>query len=73
MTDKAFHLQNGLYFERQEDGGVLITKTTNDAHNEVVSELVCDSASWASVVAAVSKRGEGRDTWDEAFALHNAE
>jgi hypothetical protein len=29
------------------------------------------ASEWASVVASVSRRGDGREAWDDAMALHN--
>jgi hypothetical protein len=68
-----FHLRDGLYFERLEDGGVRIVKTATgqfgDAKN--VFEIEVSAGEWASVVAAVSPKGETSETYHSALNFQN--
>jgi hypothetical protein len=60
---KLFHSQDGLYFGRTEDGSVYVRWKDN--------ETTLPEASWASVVASVSARGDNSKTWAEACDFHN--
>lgn len=48
-----FHAQDGLYFERQEDGSVKVRWEGGDLHRETV----LPESSWASVASTTSRRG----------------
>jgi hypothetical protein len=54
-----FHAKDGLYFERQADGGVRVLVKA-DAHEEAATlrEVIVDADSWASVIANMSYYGE---------------
>jgi len=70
--NEMFHLKDGWFFERQNNGGVKILKrATARDESPVVSEVIIDDAGWASIVASVSHRGETGDTWREALKFHN--
>jgi len=56
------HSRDGFYFQRAEDGSVVI-------EHEGASATLAPSE-WASVVAFVSARGEGYTTWQEALEWH---
>lgn len=54
-----FNLGEGLYFEKQPDGGVRIVKRSgNDAESPVIFDHVLDATQWASVTAAMGASGE---------------
>jgi len=52
-----FHLQDGLYFDRLEDGKVRILKKNADT-DAVEMDMVVDAAGWCSVIASMSYYGE---------------
>ena len=56
------HVKDGLTFERLPDASVQIRKDN--------FEQTIPPAEWASVVAAMSARGETWDTYSQAKALH---
>jgi hypothetical protein len=58
----GFHTHHGLYFKRQPDGGVLVT--WND------DSLRLDPQTWASVIAAVSPKGDTAETFSAAQHFH---
>ena len=60
---EGFHAAQGWYFRRSIDGSVTI-------YTELGNEVTLGPGTWASVVAAVSERGEGHDTWHAAMDLH---
>jgi hypothetical protein len=66
----AFHLRNGLFFERKPDGHVRIYVTSDQRFEEqggnVVFDLTVSPDEFASVMAAMSARGEGADTFTAA-------
>jgi hypothetical protein len=66
---EGFHARDGWYFQRAEDGGVLITAVTSETQRQVVK---LDAATWASAVASVSARGENAETFAEAGRLHGS-
>lgn len=69
-----FHLRNGWYFNRLDDGMVQIIKRA-DAHENapIVAEVIIAAWEWASVVAAVSGNGEATETYQDALRLHGRE
>lgn len=67
----TFNINNGWTASRTEDGGVHIVG--HDGEGVAVVELMMDDSSWASVVAAVSARGETGETFGEALRFHNEE
>ncbi len=64
-----FHWKNGWYFVRTADGSVSMTHHDEGKPDDVQETIPAES--WASIVAAVSVRGDTRETWLEALALHN--
>jgi hypothetical protein len=56
-----FHLREGYYFTRLEDGGVIIQSGSDN------SCLTVSANEWASVVASMSKEGETTETYNEAL------
>jgi hypothetical protein len=77
----AFHAHSGLYFERRESGDVVVSKRVpvldvagralNPPAFAVVEQWTLEDATWASVMASVSARGETGGTWQEAREFHN--
>lgn len=66
----AFHLRDGLYFERADSGSVVITKR----HPVTGAEewmVTATRDGWASVVARVSHAGEDAETYAAALGLHD--
>ncbi len=73
-----FHLTNGLYFERLDDGSVRIVKTDgpagpDDDGSVIEFDITTDASGWASVVATVSAHGEEDGGWQRALDFHGAE
>ena len=74
----AFHTNNGLFFTRQADGTVCVEKrvpiiNAREQYNgdfAIVERWQLDEASWASVLASMSARGESGETWQEARRFH---
>jgi hypothetical protein len=67
-----FHVKNGLWFERTENGSVHLVKKADARDNApVMEDIVIDDSSWASIVATVSAQGETGETYREALAFHN--
>jgi len=71
----VFHVKNGLFFERQDDGGVRVIVTgdglaiARDGGN-VVFDQVMDASAWCSVIASMSAQGEDQGGFDRAKAFH---
>ena len=73
-----FHAKDGLYFDRQPDGSVkIVLKRTLPGQTcggvdwpEVAFEVVLDLLTWASAVAAVSKRGQVVEAIEAALRVH---
>ena len=69
-----FHVNNGLYFKRFDDGSVLIVKkvdSSNDART--IFEQVLDADGWASVVASLSAYNETSISFQAARKFHAGE
>jgi hypothetical protein len=72
----VFHSNDGLFFKREENGAVTITKTTDgkdpaeDASNVEFTQTL-DDGTWASAVCTVSLGGEAYERWYSAMAFHN--
>ena len=64
-----FHVRDGLYFHRCDDGSVFVI-VKNSAHERarVVASFHLDVHAWSSVVASMSAEGENADTWTVAIA-----
>ena len=69
-----FHVNNGLYFKRLDDGSVLIVKRT-DSHPDspIVFEQIIDADSWASIVTSVSAYNETALSFQAARKFHAGE
>ena len=65
-----FHLKDGWCFTRQPNGNVLIEQR-NSVIDRVVARVETDSSGWASMVAAMSARGENLETHNAARAFHD--
>ena len=70
-----FHAKGGLYFERQVDSSVKVVLKTGGVPPDYRSgpsdfEVTLDPLTWASVVAAVSKRGNTVEVIEAALGLH---
>ncbi len=67
------HAKDGLYFERQVDGSVRVTFRADLRRRywcEGDFEVILAPLTWASVVAAVSKRGQVMEVIEAALRLH---
>ncbi len=65
-----FHVSNGLYFRRTDDGSVEVGRGPGFDDVEVIQTI--DPSSWASVVSSMCARGENHLTYTEALAFHTA-
>jgi hypothetical protein len=75
-TNGLFHLREGFYFRRNEDGTVTIMYrqpmhpdsggATQYPH--LTAEITVPATEFASVMATVSARGETYETWQEAVS-----
>lgn len=66
----AFHVKDGLYFERLEDGTVLLTTPPINGTGE---SFEIEPSAWASVVASVTPEGETHANFFLIEALHRGE
>ena len=72
------HAKGGLYFERLLDGSVRITLKRKQVGQsvggvdwpDIAFEVVLDPLTWATAVAAASRRGEQVEVIEEALQLH---
>ena len=77
-----FHAQDGLHFERQEDGSVKVELLNQGGapsgqpgfpnHGAVLFATTLAPASWASVVASMCSEGETHRTWRIASVFHDS-
>ena len=68
-----FHTSHGLYFTRNEDRSVTITKTDGRAvadGGKVLFEQTIDEGSWVSVVLSMTAWSERPGDWG-AWLLHH--
>lgn len=63
-----FHVSDGLFFRRVEDGAVEIGRGPDFDNVEVIQTI--GPSSWASVISSVCARGETYFTYGEATAFH---
>jgi len=72
-THSGFHYKDGLYFERNDDHSVTITKMkyNNITETEVLFQVTIDENGWASIIASVSKDGEENLRFYKALEWHN--
>lgn len=59
----GFHAREGWYFRRGADASVSIW-------SEAGCEVTLDPSTWASVVASVSRHGEGHQSFHAALTFH---
>lgn len=71
--EKGFHYKDGLYFRRNEDHSVTIKqmKRNHVDETEASFEVTIDENGWASIIASVSKDGEGDGRFYKALEWHN--
>ena len=67
-----FHSRDGFFFSRGRDGDVQVRVGARTDASHTVASTVLTASEWASVVAAVSARGETGETWREALDSHEA-
>lgn len=66
-----FHWMDGWFFKREDDGAVRIEKRTEAKGDApLVLGATIPSAEWASIVCAVSTRGESDGRWFQALDFH---
>lgn len=68
-----FHSNNGLFFTRNDDGSVTITKTDGKAvadGGNVIFEQTLDDGTWASTVLSMTAFSERPGDW-HAFMRHH--
>jgi hypothetical protein len=68
-----FHLRDGLFFERADNGAVRIVKTANGrfpGDDQITFDITVPENEWGSVVAMVSSVGETHESWMSARAFH---
>ncbi len=70
---QGFHYKEGLFFKRNTDNSVTVTKmkTAQADETEKLFEATIDENGWASIIASVSKRGEGDGRFYKALEWHN--
>ncbi len=62
-----FHVKEGWFFERMEDGKVRVYSPKPDIRLEM------DPDTWASVLASMSARGDSAEAFQDAQDFHNKE
>jgi len=68
----VFHAKDGWWFERIDKGRVRV-QIIPPGYTIPYLVVELDADTWASVVAAVSARGETGEVWKEALELHHKE
>lgn len=63
-----YHWRDGWYFDRTEDGSVVISKGPRE---EAHQALIIPPNEWASIVASVSASSETAESFAAAQRLHN--
>lgn len=66
-----FHAKDGWYFERTGTGDVRVIVKPAGYAGSLTTTVEFNVDTWASIVAAVSARGDTADAWKEALELHN--
>jgi len=69
MVNYGFHSKNGLFFQRDDRGGVTVRKVSG---KRVVWVINLDSHEWASVMTSVCARGEDAIAFQRALEFHMA-
>lgn len=70
---EGFHYKDGLYFKRNADRSVTITKAKTPMVDgkEIAFETTIDEFGWASIIASVSELGEDNLRFYKALEWHN--
>lgn len=69
-----FHVKGGLYFEKYADGKVgIVKRLTANEDAPIVFEEVLSEGSWCSIIASMSKHGEGNSGYYRARHFHLVE
>jgi hypothetical protein len=66
----GFHWRDDIFFQRVEDGSVLVTSfwQYNGYPQERKWVINCDA--WASIVSSLAQGGETSETWEHIKAFH---
>ena len=71
---EGFHVADGLYFKRLENGDVVITKAKGGRDEDPIEfQIVVTKDAWASTIASVSKLGEQYGRFFLAEKFHNGD
>ena len=65
----GFHFKDGWFFRRMREGSVLITLVDEKTDGQI-ARIAVDPSSWASIIAAVSAKGDTGENWNIAKKLH---
>ena len=71
-----FHVKDGLFFKRNDDGSVTIIKTSDGrepTESNVSFSETLDDGSWCSVVLSMSSFGERPGDWHAWMRHHKGE
>lgn len=68
---KCFHLRDGWFFRREEDGSVRIMHRESPVSEFLRVDVSIPVDAWASVVCSVSSAGETAERWNEFKAFHD--
>ena len=68
-----FHVEDGLFFERLDDGAVRIQKREGPlVGDKVLMDVIVSVDSWCSVVAHMGAKGDVGDRHDAVREMHGA-
>ena len=68
------HVSDGLFFDREENGNVTLTKTDGKSPKDggrVIFTQTFDAGHWASIILSMSSFGERPGDWHAWIAHHN--
>lgn len=66
----GFHVQDGLYFQREKNGNItIVAHESAKVDAKVVFKTTFSRAGFSSVIASMSARGETGETFGEAEEL----
>lgn len=73
-----FHVKDGLFFDRLDNGTVRVVATSDgmavaEGGANVALDVTMDAAAWCSVIASMSAYGEDGGGWERAKAFHAEE
>ena len=70
----GFHVRNGLYFRRNGDDSVTVTKTKDDKFvSDIEFQITIDGDIWPSLIAEMSKYGTEDNKIYVAKIFHEAD